>query len=426
MIPGVKFQTIKGTHDRLPDDAPAWRFVLETARTVLERSGAGEIHTPTFEDTGVFSKGVGASSDIVRKEMYTFSDKGERDLTLRPEATAPIIRAYLEHGMSSRPAPVKLWTFEPMFRAEKPQKGRQRQFYQLGLEIIGLADPITDAETIDTGKRIFDALGVRDYVIRLGSVGDPGDRQEYNEYLRGKLEPVLDRLSDDSKERLELNPMRILDSKDRNDQSLLRELEVKPMLEFLGAAAREHFMGVQEFLRAWDVPFVIDSSIVRGLDYYRRTAYEFIHNSPAMGVQSTILGGGRYDGLAELLGGPHTPGVGWGLGVERAILALEAEGIAIPPLERPLATVIPLDQESLVLASSLARNLRVLGKVMGSYRVKGLGKALGDAEKQGSRFAVLIGSVERERGVVSVKTLETREQVEVPLSDLEAWFRDRI
>jgi histidyl-tRNA synthetase len=426
MIPGVKFQTIKGTHDRLPDDAPAWRFVLETARTVLERSSAGEIHTPTFEDTGVFSKGVGASSDIVRKEMYTFSDKGERDLTLRPEATAPIIRAYLEHGMSSRPAPVKLWTCEPMFRAEKPARGRQRQFHQLGLEIIGLADPITDAETIDTGKRIFDALGVRDYVIRLGSVGDPEDRQEYNTYLRGKLSPMLDRLSDDSKERLELNPMRILDSKDRNDQALLRELEIKPMLEFLGANAREHFDGVQAFLRAWGVPFVVDSSIVRGLDYYRRTAYEFIHNSSLLGAQSTILAGGRYDGLAEMLGGPHTPGVGWGSGVERILLALEAEGVPVPAAERPLATVIPLDQDSFVLASTLARELQVLGRVMGSYRVKGLGKALGDAEKSGSRFAVLIGSVERDRGVVSVKTLETREQVEVPRTDLEAWFRERI
>ncbi|HEX2862953.1 MAG TPA: histidine--tRNA ligase, partial [Deinococcales bacterium] len=229
----MKYQTIKGTADRLPDAAPRWRFVVETARRVLERAGAGEIHTPVFEDTGVFAKGVGESSDIVRKEMYRFSDRGERDLTLRPEATAPIVRAFIEHGMASLPRPVKLWTFEPMFRAEKPQKGRERQFHQIGLEIFGAEEPLADAEAIDLAATILREAGLTRFTVHLGSVGDPQDRERYNAYLRELLTPRLDRLSDDSKSRLALNPMRILDSKDRGDQEVLKELQVKPMLDFL-------------------------------------------------------------------------------------------------------------------------------------------------------------------------------------------------
>ena len=418
----MKYQTIKGTFDRLPEDAHRWRHVLKTARRVLERSGAGELHTPVFEDVGVFTKAVGESSDIVRKEMYAFTDKGERDLCLRPEATAPIVRAYLEHGMGSRPTPVKVWTFEPMFRAEKPQRGRQRQFMQLGLEIIGLADPLADAETIEVGWSIMNALGIQDYEIRLGSVGDPEDRVTYNQYLRDLLSPVRERLSQDSQERLELNPMRILDAKDKNDQALLRDLGVKPMLDFLGPNAQAHFEAVQDYLEAWDVPFVVDSSIVRGLDYYRRTAYEFIHRHPLLGAQSTILAGGRYDGLAEILGGPHTPGVGWGSGVERLLLALEAENLPVPDAERQLVHVIPLDQESIVLAHRVARDARMVGKATAAYKVKGTGKALQDAEKFGAKFAVLIGENERNSQTLTVKNLETREQTSVPVGDLNAWL----
>jgi histidyl-tRNA synthetase len=421
----MKYQTIKGTFDRLPDEAPQWRFVLETAQRVLERFGAREIHTPVFEDVGLFQKAVGDSSDIVRKEMYTFSDRGERNLCLRPEATAGIVRAYLEHGMGSLPSPVKLWTFEPMFRAEKPQKGRQRQFHQLGLEYIGLADAVIDAEIVDAGRAMLEALGIRDYEIRLGSVGDPEDRQAYNAYLRATLKPVLERLSDDSKERLALNPMRILDSKDKGDQALLRDLEVKPMLEYLNDDARKHFEAVQAFLREWGVPFTVDSSIVRGLDYYRRTAFEFIYRSPALGAQSTILAGGRYDGLAETLGGAHTPGVGWGSGVERLILALEAEEQTVPGLESPLVYVVPMDEENVAYAHSVARDVRAVGGALAAYRVKGLGKAFGDAEKTGSRYAVVIGSEERESGVLSVRDLKTREQEKVPRAELNAWLEAR-
>jgi histidyl-tRNA synthetase len=421
----MKYQTIKGTFDRLPEDAATWRFIIQTAQRVLERFGAGEIHTPVFEETGVFQKAVGDSSDIVRKEMYTFSDRGERNLCLRPEGTAGIVRAFLEHGMGSKPFPVKLWTFEPMFRAEKPQKGRQRQFNQLGLEYIGLGDAVLDAEIIDAGRAMLEAMGIREYVIHLGSVGDPEDRRVYNAYLRDLLSPVLERLSDDSKERLELNPMRILDSKERSDQALLKELGVKPMLAFLGDDARAHFEGVQAYLREWGVPFEVDSSIVRGLDYYRRTAFEFIHSSPDLGAQSTILAGGRYDGLAETLGGPHTPGVGWGSGVERLVLALEAETRRVPELEPTLVYVIPMDVDSVSYGQSIARDVRGVGKALAGYKVKGLGKAFADAEKHGSRFAVVVGSDERVSGELSVRDMTTRDQFKVPRAELNAWLATR-
>jgi histidyl-tRNA synthetase len=419
----VKFQTIKGTFDRLPADAPKWRLIQDTARRVLERFGAGEIHTPVFEDVGVFQKAVGDSSDIVRKEMYTFTDRGERNLCLRPEATAAIVRAYLEHGLGSKPTPVKLWTFEPMFRGEKPQRGRERQFHQVGLEILGLPDALTDAEIIDAGVQMLSELGIQDYTVRLGSVGDPEDRQSYNHYLRQTLEPAKTRLSKDSLERLELNPMRILDSKEKIDQEILLELGVKPMLEYLGAAAKEHFEAVQQTLSAWGVPFVVDPSIVRGLDYYRRTAFEFVHNAKSMTGCSTILAGGRYDGLAEILGGQPTPGVGWGSGAERLILAMEAEGILAPEPEKPLVYVVPLDQDNIVFGHGVARAVREVGQALAAYKVKGMGKALSDAEKFGARFAVIIGSNERESGVLNVRELATREQHSVPLAELVEWFK---
>ncbi len=418
----MKFQTIKGTFDRLPADSSKWRFIQETARSVLGRFGAGEIHTPVFEDVGVFKKAVGDSSDIVRKEMYTFTDAGNRNLCLRPEATAAIVRAYLEHGFGSKPTPVKFWTFEPMFRGEKPQKGRERQFHQVGFEILGLADALADAEIIDAGVQLLSSLGIKDYVIHLGSVGDPDDRAAYNQYLRDTLSPVLAKLSKDSQERLVLNPMRILDSKDKADQTLLLGLKVKPMLEFLGTEAREHFAAVQQCLTAWEIPFVIDPSIVRGLDYYRRTAFEFIHNDSSMAGCSTILAGGRYDGLAEILGGQHTPGVGWGCGAERVILAMEAEKIVVPELEKPLVYVIPLDEDCILYAQNVARAVRSVGQALAAYKVKGMGKALADAEKFGSRFAVIVGSNERETGVLSVRNVATREQTSVRLEDLVSWL----
>ncbi len=421
----MKYQTIKGTFDRLPEDAAGWNYVLERAKLVLERSGAGEIHTPVFEDVGVFSKAVGESSDIVRKEMYTFTDKGERSLCLRPEATAPIIRAYLEHGMASKPTPVKLWTFEPMFRGEKPAKGRFRQFHQLGLEIIGLADALADAESIQIGWSIMNALGIHDYEIRLGSVGDPQDRLEYNTYLKDLLSPVVSRLSSDSQERLALNPMRILDSKDKNDQVILKELSVKPMLEFLGDEARAHFELVQTYLQDWGIPFVLDASIVRGLDYYRRTAYEFIHRDPLLGAQSTILAGGRYDGLAEILGGPHTPGVGWGSGVERLLLALEAEKVAILARPEILAYVIPLEENLISFAHSIAQIVRAVGKAQAAYKVKGMGKALADAEKLRARYAIVVGSNERDTQVINVRHLQSRTQEPVAIAELSIWFHSR-
>jgi histidyl-tRNA synthetase len=428
MMPLVKYQTIKGTFDRLPEDAPKWNFVLEQAKQVLERSGAEEIHTPVFEDTGVFTKAVGESSDIVRKEMYSFTDKGERDLCLRPEATAPLIRAYLQHGMGSKPTPVKLWTFEPMFRAEKPQRGRQRQFHQLGLEIIGLADAIADAECIQIGWSIMEKLKIKKYKIHLGSVGDPQDRINYNHYLRDVLSSVMQRLSSDSQERLKVNPLRILDSKDQNDQAILKELAVRPMFDFLNSDALQHHKQVNDYLLELGIEkerIVEDKSIVRGLDYYRRTAFEFIHESPVLGAQSTILAGGRYDGLAEILGGPYTPGVGWGSGIERLLLALEAENIVLPEPESLLVYVIPLHEGRLATAHKLAQEIRGFGKSAAPYKLKGLGKMLTDASKRGARYVAIIN--EDSLGGIGltdlrVKDLQTGFEENIPFDGLKDYL----
>ncbi len=409
----------------MPKDAAAWRHIVESARTVFEHAGAGEIHTPIFEQSGVFAKAVGESSDIVRKEMFSFTDRGGRDLTLRPEATAAIVRAYIEHGMGSLVTPVRLWTFEPMFRGERPQRGRERQFHQLGYEMLGLSEALADAECIEVGFQLLKNLNIQNFQIHIGSVGDPEDREKYNQYLRAQLSPHHTRLSNDSQERLVLNPMRIIDSKDKADQALLQELNLKPMLDFLGEAALAHFQLLQKYLTDWAVPFVVDASIVRGLDYYRRTAFEFIHLHEKLAACATILAGGRYDGLAEILGGQPTPGVGWGCGVERVLLAFEAESIVVQDASAPIAYVVPLDELSLSPAYKLASDLRQNFKVICASKVKPVGKALQDAEKRGAAFAIILGENERENNTVTIKNLNTREQIMIKKTQLAAWLKEK-
>jgi histidyl-tRNA synthetase len=423
----TKYQTIKGTNDRLPDVSWRWQQILATASRVLEACGAGEIHTPIFEDTGVFTKAVGESSDIVQKEMFKVLDRGNRDLTLRPEATAPIMRAFLQHGYSSKPLPAKFWTFEPMFRGENVAKGRERQFHQIGLEIIGSEATLADAEVIERGYSLLTTLGIKDITVYLGSVGTPSDRAEYNVYLRGLLAPVHERLSPDSQGRLLQNPMRILDSKDAGDQALLAELAVKPILELMSAPSQAYFAEIQGYLSAWEIPFVIDQRLVRGLDYYWHTVFEIKHNN--IGANSTIVAGGRYDGLSEMLGGPAMPGVGFGAGIERIELALEAEKITLPARPQPLAHLLPLDQAALMLVAKLSRQLRQQlwpqnAVVLANLKVKAAGKALQDANKSGAKFAVLIGSGELASGLATVKNLASGEQSAVAFAALAEFLVD--
>ncbi|WP_034384143.1 histidine--tRNA ligase [Deinococcus sp. YIM 77859] len=430
----MALQRPKGTQDHLPDGTPklsrdvqasAFVYVQDAARRVLERAGAQFVQTPLFEEAELVRRGVGGSTDIVRKEMFTvyyFGDHG--GYVLRPEGTASIVRAYLQNGLKQLPAPLKLWTHGPMFRAENVQKGRLRQFHQVDYEVLGSAEPLVDAEAIWLMWEVVRELGLKGAHIKLGSIGDPEDREAYNAYLRDLLTPHAEHLSDDSRDRLTRNPMRILDSKSEGDQALLGELGIRPMLDFLGEAARRHFEAVQRYLTAWNVPFDIDPSLVRGLDYYRRTAWELHHTQ--VGAKSALGGGGRYDGLSAQLGGPEVPGIGWAFGIERLLLALEAEGVPFPEPAGPLLFVAALDEENVSLAASVALAVRAQARAEFAYRAMKPGTIFREAERRRARFAALIGSEEVEQNVITLKELATGRQHTVPTHDLSLFLQGHL
>ncbi len=420
-------KAVPGTNDifaqakEYPFQEPVFRYILKTAEEVLRGAGAQMIHTPIFEYLEVFQKGVGLTSDIVvKKEMYVLEDRGGRLLALRPEPTAAIVRAYNEHGMKVWPQPVRLFTWGPIFRGERQQKGRYKQFHQIDYEALGLADPLLDAEAIALMVRIYKSLGLKQLEVKLGSVGDPEDRTRYNQYLREQLSPFASRLSPDSQARLETNPMRILDSKSEADQAILAERKLKPMLEFLGPAAQAFHQQVCAYLDRLGVPYRVDPSIVRGLDYYVRTAWEVHH--ARIGAKSALGGGGRYDGLSEMLGGPRVPGVGFGIGVERVAIALKEEGVAIPPDPSPILYLAPLDEAAKIEALALAEQLRPKVSVEMGYTPKSPRKALEEALKKGARYVGFLGEGERAKGVITLKHLESGEQKELEPLQLHSLF----
>ncbi len=412
-------QAVKGTHDILADQAPLWRLIEETVRRTLERAGAHELRTPVFEHSEVFTKAAGESSDLmVQKEMYTLTDRGERQLTLRPEFTPGTLRSYIQHGMHTLPSPVRLWSMGPVFRAENVQRGRYRQFHQVNFEVLGSDSAVIDAETISLLYDTLMNLGLKGLRVRLGSVGDPQDRQAYNAYLKDQLEPLAGKLSATSQERLRLNPMRLLDAKDPGDQELIKGL--KRPLDFLNDDARAHFDRVAAHLEAWEIPFDLDPAIVRGLDYYRRTAFEVHH--PGIGAQSALSGGGRYDGLVENLGGPATPAIGWAFGVERVLDAMDADGVTGPAPAAPSIHLVPLDEAGIQEAATMARRLRQ--DVSATYTAvrRNPGKGLRDADRSGATYAGLRGDREREDRVWQVRHLESGVQHAVPEGDLPSWL----
>jgi len=414
-------RAVKGTHDLLREQLAYHRAIIAAVRKWVEAAGAEEIATPIFEHAEVFERGVGATTDIVQKEMFTFTDRGGRSLTLRPEGTAGVVRAYIEHGMKVLSQPVRLWYAGPMFRAERPQKGRQRQFHQAGYEVIGSPEPLVDAEAVALSYRALAELGLEKLRLKLGSVGDAPDRRRYNSYLRELLEPHADALSEDSRRRLATNPMRILDSKSGDDRRLLQELQVRPMIEFLGEDAREHFDAVQTHLRLMEIPFEIDPAIVRGLDYYARTSWEIHHDQ--LGAQSALGGGGRYDGLSELLGGPPAPGVGWAIGIERVALAMESEGLSPATTPSLDLFIIPLEPELVPRALEVAAKLWPDLRVQYSLKSRKPGKGLQEAERKGARFAGLLGSREAETGRLTIKQLETGLQRTLTLDEVKKWIK---
>jgi histidyl-tRNA synthetase len=378
-------QAPRGTFDVLPDDADARAGLEATARRILEGAGYRRIETPAFEHTELFARGVGASTDIVQKEMYTFDDGGGRSVTLRPEGTAPICRAYAAHGMHKLPQPVKLWYLSSFFRHERAQAGRYRQFWQVGAEALGSDDPAVDAEMITLLRTLLDEVGVRDVRLRLASLGTPETRAAYREELQAHLRASEDRLSEDVRGRIELNPLRAFDS----DHPGTREVMASAprLLDRLTGDDAEHFATVRELLDAVGVGYEIDPTLVRGLDYYSRTVFEF--TSDALGAQSGVGGGGRYDGLVELLGGPPTPACGWAAGVERMLLAAGKQPVAPPPVDLYVAADGPGASRAAFAVASEARDARLHAQLeLAGRSRKG---QLKQADRLGASYVALVG-----------------------------------
>ncbi|WP_381800809.1 histidine--tRNA ligase [Streptomyces niveus] len=410
------FQAPKGTYDLLPPDSAVYLAVREAISAPLKNSGYGYIETPGFEDVELFARGVGESTDIVTKEMYTLTTKGGSELALRPEGTASVLRAALEANLhKAGNLPVKLWYSGSYYRYERPQKGRYRHFSQVGAEAIGAEDPALDAELIILADQAYRSLGLRGFRILLNSLGDKECRPVYREALQGFLRD-LD-LDDETRRRIEINPLRVLDDK-RPD--VRRQLTDAPKLrDYLCEACRAYHAEVRDLLTAAGVAYEDDERLVRGLDYYTRTTFEFVHDG--LGAQSAVGGGGRYDGLSEMIGGPALPSVGWALGVDRTVLALEAEGITLqlPPATSVFA--VPLGEEARRLLFGVVTELRRAGVAADfSYGGKGLKGAMKNANRSGARFTIVAGERDLAEGVAQVKDMESGEQKPVPLDALVA------
>lgn len=403
-------QPVRGTQDLLPEAQRRHRAVIETARQIAERYGYHEIATPIFEFTEVFARPIGETSDIVSKEMYSFADRGGEEITLRPEYTAGIVRAILSNGLTQS-LPQKLFASGPMFRYERPQKGRFRQFHQIDVELIGAAQPAGDVEIIALAADILDALGVlKRTALELNTLGDLASRLAYREALIAYYTSRSDGLSEDSLKRLERNPLRILDSKDEGDKRINAEA---PAFEaYLTQESRDFFAAVRSGLETLGISFRLNPRLVRGLDYYCHTAFEFVTTD--LGAQGTVLGGGRYDGLMGVMGGPETPGVGWAAGIER--LALLIDEPAPPP--RPIV-LVPLGEAGEALTLTLAHSLRRSGFTIDLGYSGNLRRRLQRADKVKARVAVILGDNEIARNVAALRDLDTGEQSEVPLAALE-------
>jgi len=418
-------QAPRGMHDILPDEAAQWQAIEARIRAVAARYGYREIRTPAVEHTEVFQRTSGDTSDIVEKEMYTFADRGGRSLSLRPEGTAGVVRAYLEHGMASWPQPVRLYYIASMFRYDRPQKGRFRLHHQFGAEILGTDAAAADVEVLSLPIRFVQELGLTEATVRLNSIGDAACRPAYLTALREYFRPHAVDLSRDSQRRLETNPMRILESKDPRDHDLARGAPVAR--DYLCAACRTHFEQVKRLFAAIGIPYVEDPYIVRGLDYYTRTAAE-IHSGRLGGAQHQVLGGGRYDGLAEVLGGPHVSAVGFGLGLERLLLVLAAEGLAVPAggiLDGTLQVFVATTSDDAgVEGFRLLDRLRTGGiSAVGEMTGRSLRAQMKSADRLGARFALILGEEELAAGRASVRDMRSGEQSAVALEDAPEHLR---
>ena len=402
-------QPVRGTHDILPEQSLRHRHVTETARTIAGHYGYAEVATPIFEFTEVFKRTLGDASDIVTKEMYTFESRSGEEITLRPEGTAGIVRALISGGLGQN-LPLKFFYQGPMFRHERPQKGRLRQFHQFGVELLGVGAPLGDIEVIAMAAQILDALGVGESTtLEINSLGDPQSRKAYRDVLLGYLSDLKDKLSEDSRNRLAVNPLRVLDSKDEGDKRVLADAPL--FSDYLTGEAAEFFSAVTAGLDELGIAYALNPKLVRGLDYYCHTAFEF--TTEALGAQGTVLAGGRYDGLVSAMGGAETPGVGWAAGIERlAMLIADAPGA-----QRPIA-VVPVGGGAETAAFNLAQELRRDGFTVDIGYGGNLSRRMKRANKLRARLAVILGEDEIRAGTVTVRDLDSGEQEEVALRGL--------
>jgi histidyl-tRNA synthetase len=413
----MKFQAPRGTSDRLPQDQAQWSRVTDAARETAERFGYGRIDTPVFEDARLFVRGIGEVTDVVEKETYTFDDRGGDPLTLRAEGTAPVCRAYLEHGMHNLPQPVRLFYFCPVFRYERPQAGRYRQHHQFGIEVIGSTEPEIDAEVIDLAWSLLSALGIPDLKLLVNTMGDMETRPAFIDALQAHFRSHIAAIPEEIRDRVETNPLRVLDSKDPRIAEITAA--APRSVDYLGTEAAEHWTALRGHLDALGIPYQVEHSLVRGFDYYTRTVFEIV--PPGAGSQSTIIGGGRYDGLIEQLGGKPTPGMGFGLGIERVVASLPPKPLTEgPPAIKVL--VAHMGDEARNEAVALAAQLRRAGTPSIVAPARGLKSQLRYASSVDASHALILGEDELRDGTVTARNFATKEQQSMARDELSSWL----
>lgn len=405
-------KAIKGTKDVLPIDVHKNQYIEATALGVAEQFGYKEIRTPVFEHTELFQRGVGDTTDVVQKEMYTFDDKGGRSITLRPEGTAGAVRAYLENGLCNEALPQKVCYVTSCYRYEKPQAGRLREFHQFGIECFGTASPLADAEIIALAKSVFDNLQIKDLSLEINSIGCPTCRAQYHKALKEYFNSRIDELCDTCKDRLERNPMRILDCKSPVCSDIAKDAPV--VTDYLCEECSEHFEKVQQYLKALGIEYKVNPKIVRGLDYYTKTVFEFISSS--IGAQGTVCGGGRYDGLVEELGGQKTAALGFGMGLERLMLLMEAQDCPFPEAETADLFIVALGEKATLKALELSKDMRAEGfGCLLDLNQRSLRAQMKYADKLGAKYNLVIGDNEVETGIAQLKNMSTGESTEIAL-----------
>lgn len=419
----MSIQIPRGTQDLLPGTTEVWQYIEKTARDLCSRYQYKEIRTPIFEHTELFLRGVGDTTDIVQKEMYTFKDRGERDLTLRPEGTAAVVRSYIENKMFGLPnQPVKLYYIGPMFRYERPQAGRFRQFVQFGIEALGSKDPAIDAEVLALSMGLYQELGLKKLKLVINSLGDKESRTAHRNALVDHFQPRIGEFCSDCQSRLEKNPLRILDCKKDRDHELMKT--APSILEYLNEESRSYFEKVQKHLTDLEIEFVVDPTLVRGLDYYNHTAFEIMSEAEGFGAITTLCGGGRYNGLAEEIGGPETPGIGFALSIERLIAALQAENVELPIEQGIDCYLVSMGDAAKDYTIKLAYQLRNAGfTVEKDYNDRKVKAQFKSADRLEAKFVAVLGDDELEKGKINVKNMATGEQVEYELTSFVAEFK---